>query len=92
MNQYLLYPFWTPYPPPPSKKIGVKQKETAKISIIQTLKAVSKLGNQLLFKHFISSQLTRCTNSQVPSKRVYSLNYCNVELLALFKARSSTLK
>jgi hypothetical protein len=29
--------------------------------------------------------------SQVPNKRVNSLNYCNVYLLALVKAKSSTL-
>ena len=28
----------------------------------------------------------------VPNKPVYSLNYCNVELLALTKAKSSTLQ
>ena len=30
--------------------------------------------------------------SQVPNKRVYSLNYCNVELLALIRAKSSKLQ
>ena len=30
--------------------------------------------------------------SQVPNKGVYLLNYCNVELLALVQARSSTLQ
>ena len=29
---------------------------------------------------------------QVPNKRVYSLNYCNVELLALIRAKSLTLQ
>ena len=32
------------------------------------------------------------TYSQVPNKRVYSLNYCNVELLALTRAKISTLQ
>ena len=30
--------------------------------------------------------------SQVPNKRVYLLKYCNVELLAMTKAKSSTLQ
>ena len=32
------------------------------------------------------------TYYQVPDKQIYLLNYCNVELLALFKVRSSTLQ
>ena len=43
------------------------------------------------FRKFFSPE--SCYYSQVPNKRVYLINYnCNVELLALTRAKSSTLQ
>ena len=46
--------------------------------------------NASLLVYLVSKSISEY--SQVPNKRVYLLNYCNVELLSLTRAKSSTLQ